>query len=220
MVTHSGQDHKLWLKQKHSKNDLWLQHGTWIMNSHENMTKHQSFPRWPSSNITSISLIQQFWTEIAQPSSNLHTLCGWRDSADAQPETHPSLCRPRCLWTRVRCPSHPCWTGSQSPSMLPPCRGPRWCPYWQGTTTMRAFSSGSGKGKPNAACKRWMRMLGFHLPGCSLTVLDSTFVLSRPSLSSSSSSSLNSAAAFSMNLKTSSTALVSDTSAFLLSNTS
>lgn len=53
----------------------------------------------------------------------------------------------------------------------------------------------------------------------SLTVLDSTFVLSRPSLSSSSSSSLNSAAAFSMNLKTSSTALVSETSAFLLTNT-
>lgn len=49
----------------------------------------------------------------------------------------------------------------------------------------------------------------------SLTVLDSTLVLSRPSLSSSSSSSLNSAAAFSMNLKTSSTALVSETSGFL-----
>lgn len=49
-----------------------------------------------------------------------------------------------------------------------------------------------------------------------LTVLDSTLVLSRPSPSSSSSSSLNSAAAFSMNLKASSTALVSESSAFLL----
>lgn len=50
-----------------------------------------------------------------------------------------------------------------------------------------------------------------------LTVLDSTLVLSFPSLSSSSSSSLNSAAAFSMNLKASSTALVSESSVFLLS---
>lgn len=46
-----------------------------------------------------------------------------------------------------------------------------------------------------------------------LTVLDSTLVLSFPSLSSSSSSSLKSA--FSMNLKASSTALVSESSAFL-----
>lgn len=59
-----------------------------------------------------------------------------------------------------------------------------------------------------------------HIYVFPLTVLDSTFVLSRPSLSSSSSSSLNSAAAFSMNLKTSRTALVSETSAFLLTNTS
>lgn len=51
-----------------------------------------------------------------------------------------------------------------------------------------------------------------------LTVLDSTLVLPLPSLSSSSSSSLNSAAAFSMNLKASSTALVSESSAFLLRN--
>lgn len=63
-----------------------------------------------------------------------------------------------------------------------------------------------------------MWMLGFNLSDYSLTVLDSTLVLSRPSLSSSSSSSLNSAAAFSMNLKTSSTALVSETSAFLLTD--
>lgn len=50
----------------------------------------------------------------------------------------------------------------------------------------------------------------------SLTVLDSTLGRSRPSPpSSSSSSSLNSAAAFSMNLKASSTALVSDSSTFL-----
>ncbi|TNN62653.1 hypothetical protein EYF80_027094 [Liparis tanakae] len=51
-----------------------------------------------------------------------------------------------------------------------------------------------------------------------LTVLDSTLARSLPSLSSSSSSSLKSAAAFSMNLKASSTALLSESSAFLRSS--
>lgn len=68
----------------------------WYMNvehtpKHQNTTKHQSFARRLSSQMTFLSFKRQLWTEMAALSSLFHTRCTWRGStARDSPQSVPS----------------------------------------------------------------------------------------------------------------------------------